>query len=139
MPSPSGPPVYELGEFATLWMGSTQLVKIRLESVSIGSAAPSSAPSPGLTEVNFELHYDGFAAFAYGPDQWRARDAAGATYAATTSANDPLLVGGTLAPGENVNGWVGFIVPEGTPRLWLDFLAGQGQLIFSIGPIRSLP
>jgi hypothetical protein len=82
--------------------------------------------------IGAKVRYAAVAAFDYNMFDWVAHDSAGNQYQLGGYALSPGLIGGVVAKGRKVDGWVAFEVSTGTKALWVDYAPGGGAVIFSV-------
>lgn len=88
-------------------------------------------PSSGNRLVAVNVRYEAVSAWTYNLFDWALHDSSARQYEPTGLAPEPALSAGTLSPGNNVEGWVGFEVPE-SAQVWVDMQAGDGTVVFSV-------
>lgn len=86
--------------------------------------------------------YDARAEWDYSILDWSARDEQDHRYESVSWARPPTLVDGSLVSGRHADGWLAFLVPDSASRVWLDFRASDGSVIFTVqidGPPPETP
>jgi hypothetical protein len=86
----------------------------------------------GNKYVAAKVRYDANASWTYTLYDWAIHDGEGRQYNPVGYAPDPAISGDTLAAGRNAEGWVAFEVPDGANDLWIDFVTGGGQVVFTV-------
>ena len=86
----------------------------------------------GRAWIGVKVRYAAVDPFDYSMFDWVAHDGDGNQYQLGGFALSPELMGGTLAKGRKVDGWIAFEVPAGTKALWADYAPGGGAVIFSV-------
>ena len=91
------------------------------------------APAPaGYRYVAARVAYDAQADWVYSTFDWWARDEAQRRYDPESWAPPPALTDGRLGPGDGTAGWLVFVVPDEASQVWLDFVAVDGSVIFTV-------
>lgn len=90
-------------------------------------------PAPvGYHYVAARVAYDARADWVYSTFDWWARDEAQRRYDPESWAPPPALTDGRLGPGDGTAGWLVFVVPDEARQVWLDFVAVDGSVIFTV-------
>jgi hypothetical protein len=102
------------------WFGDT----ISAWGVELGISGPESYDNDSTTLVvgdgnevlvmGADIHNTGSEDFTYSLACWEGRDAANRVYHATVHFPNSALSDGTVRPGENASGYIGFELPKGT-------------------------
>jgi hypothetical protein len=121
-----GQPV-ELFDGTDADLGSVMVIDTR-QPRSLGSDPPPA----GFHFVAAEVSYEARSGWRYSTLDWWARDVLGRRYASVAGAPAPALADGMLAAGDSADGWLAFLVPDDVGRLWLDFIAADGSIIFAV-------
>ncbi len=79
----------------------------------------------GLVWIAARVRYTAVAPFIYDEVDWDVRDEKADWYDADGITPDLQHLGGTLAAGQAVEGWVPFEVPAGVRRLWAFYTSGR--------------
>lgn len=121
-----------MGEEVPLVDGSgNDLGSVTVVETSEPGAILGIPPAAGNRLVAVKVRYRASASWTYNLFDWALHDASDRQYEPTGLAPEPLLSAGTLAPGKNAEGWIGFEVPK-SAELWVDMQAADGTVIFSV-------
>ncbi len=142
--SPAGDEdVVAIGEIVDLLDGwDADLGSVTILGTSRPAELSDGRPPTGFRYVAAEVAYDARADWDYSTFDWSARDERQHRYDTVAWPPAPALVDGSLVAGRQATGWLAFLVPEGTMELWLDFVAADGSVVFTVqidGSPRELP
>jgi hypothetical protein len=96
------------------------------------SVVPEFVAPPGYRYVAARVQYAARTEWTVSSFDWSARDELERHYLAASDPPEPALEGGDLAAGEQATGWLAFLVPADVHRVWLDFVAVDGSVIFTV-------
>lgn len=71
-------------------------------------------------------------ALHYALDNFQVTDAAGRTHVAVSGGVEPAITGGTLAPGDTIQGWISFRLPSDTDPAWFVYTRGGSTMRFGL-------